>query len=247
MGYAVLLLHTASTVSLKIAEQLQRHKKSFSRLATSQRNESKTAVPEELFASFERVGGIVSDPETYRDFDIVIMCIEVESPNGQEELVDAIYAGGVRHIYYTPGTFVDLHDIDCDLINLISFQVNMEPQQLASIDRRLKLQQIRNSMSRTDVGRTAHWDTRHWYSELMQTNYFETTYSAYTRMVSLPSSLDGPMRKFRSQAVMSKLYCVYYRRDTDIALEAWSGWSSRACSTSWISAPGDISALLRRQ
>jgi cupin superfamily acireductone dioxygenase involved in methionine salvage len=124
MAYTILMLLTASTISNKVAEELQRHRKSFSRLASLQLMELETDEPEKILNGFEHVTGVLTDPETYRDFDVVIICIENDLLSSQEELVHAIFAGGARHVYCGSSKFSSLWKAFSDRIMLIRhFQV----------------------------------------------------------------------------------------------------------------------------
>lgn len=101
MSSSVLLLGATDTIGQKIAKQLSLQRVLFRRIAFLTPLADGGPAKEARYSAIEldRVVGSPADPESYRDFDIVVSAVADDICFEQIEYIDAAFAGGVKHFY----------------------------------------------------------------------------------------------------------------------------------------------------
>ncbi|KAH6665717.1 hypothetical protein B0J14DRAFT_660416 [Halenospora varia] len=103
MTYSILLLGATGTIGSLIAAELANHKNRLKRVAFLTTTADAGPEKETKYAAvkLERAVGSLSDPESYKGFDIVISAVGDDLCPHQPEYFDAAIKAGVRHFYPT--------------------------------------------------------------------------------------------------------------------------------------------------
>lgn len=103
MTYSVLIIGATGNIGSKISKELAAHKSELKRTAFLTAVADAGPEKEAKYAAIdlERVVGGLSDPASYKGFDIVISAVGDDLCAQQAEFADAAFAAGVKHFYPT--------------------------------------------------------------------------------------------------------------------------------------------------
>lgn len=101
--YSVIIIGATGTIGTKLSHELSVQKSAFRRAAFLTPLADAGPEKEARYAKvgLERIVGSLSDPESYKGFDIVISAVGDDLCPKQAEFIDAAFAAGVKH--FVPG------------------------------------------------------------------------------------------------------------------------------------------------